>query len=127
MKTFSQFIQESFDEDEAQFKPPSAASKEAKKAIDWKEEHGDDEVKAMTRTGWIRARQLADGEKLSYSVVKRMANFNRHRKNSKIDPKFKNEPWKDRGYVAWLGWGGDAGVDWAMKVVDEVESKTNDR
>lgn len=124
MKTFQQFRE---DTSEAKYKAPSAASKEAKKAIEWKDKYGDDEVTAMTRTGWVRARQLANGDELSYDVVKRMANFNRHRKNSKIDPKFKNEPWKDRGYVAWLGWGGDAGVDWAMKVVDEIESKTDDR
>lgn len=122
MKTFRQIREES---SEKKFKPPAGAKIAAKKAIDWKEEHGDDEVQAMTRTGWVRARQLADGDELSYDVVKRMANFNRHRKNSKINPKHKDEPWKDRGHVAWLGWGGDAGVDWAMKVVDEIESKTN--
>jgi hypothetical protein len=124
MKTFRQFRE---DTSESKFKPPAGAVEAAKKAIKWKEEHGDDEVTAMTKTGWTRARQLANGDELSYDIVKRMSNFNRHRKNSKIDPKFKNEPWKDRGYVAWLGWGGDAGVDWAMKVVDEMESKTDGR
>ena len=45
-----------------------------------------------------------------------MSAFNRHRKNSNISPEKKDRPWTDNGYVAWLGWGGDAGVDWAMKM-----------
>ena len=49
-----------------------------------------------------------------------MASFNRHRKNSKIADEYKDTPWKDRGYVAWLIWGGDEGVDWAMKKSKEL-------
>lgn len=99
---------------------PKAAQAAAKKVLAWRDKYGD-EVKAMTQTGWTRANQLAKGENLSYDTVKRMANFERHRKNSKIDPKHKDEPWKDNGYVAWLGWGGDAGIAWARKIVDEKE------
>jgi hypothetical protein len=72
----------------------------------------------MTQTGWTRANQLAKGENLSYDTVKRMAAFARHKKNAKVSPEHKDEPWKDNGYVAWLGWGGDAGVEWAQKIVD---------
>lgn len=107
---------------EDKYIPPKSAQAEASKAIRWKEEHGE-EVKAMTRTGWVRARQLANGDELSFDVVKRMAQFNRHRKNSKIAPEYKSTPWKDRGYVAWLGWGGDAGVDWAIRMVEREEKK----
>ena len=49
-----------------------------------------------------------------------MAQFNRHRKNSKINPEYKDTPWKDNGYIAWLIWGGDAGVDWALAKMDEI-------
>lgn len=102
-------------EEDLKFKPPAGAKAAAKKAIEWKDKYGD-EVTAMTQTGWVRARQLANGDELSLDIVKRMAAFNRHRKNSKISPKYKDTPWKDNGHVAWLGWGGDAGVDWAMKI-----------
>lgn len=77
----------------------------------------------MTAVGWRRANQLAKGENLSLDTVKRMAQFNRHRKNAKIDPKHKNEPWKDAGYVAWLGWGGDSGIDWAMRISEQEKEK----
>lgn len=101
---------------------PAAAKSNAKKAIAWKEKYGRDKVTGGTEVGWARAHQLAKGESLSKDVVSRMAQFNRHRKNSKIDPKFKDEPWKDRGYIAWLIWGGDAGVDWAIKKMKEIKA-----
>lgn len=102
---------------------PAAAKANAKKAIKWKEEHGRDEVKGGTEVGWARAHQLAKGEALSKDVVSRMAQFNRHRKNSKIKPELKDEPWKDNGYIAWLIWGGDEGVDWAIKKMEEINKE----
>ena len=77
MKSFIQYIKE----DEETYKPPGAAAANAKKALKWRDEHGD-EVKAMTRTGWTRANQLADREELSYDTVSRMAAFARHKKNA---------------------------------------------
>lgn len=71
---------------------PAAAKKNAQKAIDWKEEHGRDEVDAGTPVGWARAHQLAKGENLSTDTVKRMSAFNRHRKNSSIKPELKETP-----------------------------------
>lgn len=105
---------------EKQRTPPKAAQNNAKKVLKWKEEHGK-EVKAMTETGWKRARQLASGKPLSADVIKRMASFNRHRKNSKVADEYKDEPWKDNGYVAWLGWGGTTGIDWAIKKSEQLE------
>jgi hypothetical protein len=102
---------------------PKAATSNAQKAIDWKEKYGRDVVTAGTEVGWQRAHQLAKGESLSEDVVSRMAQFNRHRKNSKIAPEFKDEPWKDRGYVAWLIWGGDEGVDWAMETMGKINKE----
>lgn len=102
--------------------PPKAAQKNAQKAIKWKEKYPD-EVKAMTRTGWVRARQLADRDPLSYDIVKRMYKFKRHKKNAKVPSKLKKTPWKDRGKVAWLGWGGDEGIRWAERIVKEKEAE----
>ena len=101
----------------------AAAKANAKKALDWRDEYGRDEVTAGTPVGWQRANQLAKGEKLSRDVISRMAQFNRHRKNSEIDPELKSTPWKDNGYVAWLIWGGDEGVDWAINKIKEIDEK----
>lgn len=102
---------------------PQSARNNAKRALKWKKEHGS-EVKAMTPTGWRRATQLANGDALSYETVKRIAAFERHRKNAQIDPKYKSTPWKDRGYVAFLGWGGSSGIAWAKRIVASKEKKS---
>lgn len=98
------------------YSPPAGARGNARKVLAWKKKHGD-QVRGMTRVGWARASQLARGGKVSRETVGRMAAFARHRKNSKVDPKYKSEPWRDAGYVAWLGWGGDTGVQWAAGIV----------
>ena len=102
---------------------PSSATNNAKKVIAWRDKYGRDKVKGGTVVGWQRANQLAKKENLSLSTVKRMAQFNRHRKNSEVDPKYKSTPWLDRGYVAWLLWGGTSGVDWAIRKVNSVKNK----
>jgi hypothetical protein len=117
-------VEESLNEAEDSYNDyPAAAKANAKKALDWREQYGRDEVTAGTAVGWQRANQLAKGEKVSRDVVSRMAQFNRHRKNSKIDSELKETPWKDNGYVAWLIWGGDEGVDWAIKKMKEIDEK----
>ena len=100
---------------------PQSATNNAKRMIEWREKYGRDVVTAGTEVGWRRASQLANRDNISLDVVKRMAQFNRHRENAKIDPKYKGEPWKDNGYVAWNLWGGTAGVDWAIREVNKLK------
>ena len=100
---------------------PQSATNNAKRMIEWRKKYGRDVVTAGTEVGWRRASQLANRENISLDVVKRMAQFNRHRENAKIDPKYKGEPWKDNGYVAWNLWGGTAGVDWAIREVNKLK------
>jgi len=117
-------VEESLNEAEETYNDyPAAAKANAKKALDWRDEYGRDEVDAGTAVGWQRANQLANGEKISRDIVARMASFNRHRKNSSIASEFKSTPWNDKGYVSWLLWGGDEGVDWAIKKIKEIDEK----
>jgi hypothetical protein len=104
------------------YTPPKAAQENAKKVLRWREEHPD-EIKGMTRVGWTRANQLASGKNLSLDTIKRMSQFARHRQNAEIAPEYKGTPWKDAGYVAWLGWGGDEGIAWAKRVLEQEEKK----
>ena len=101
---------------------PESVKNNAKKVLKWREEHGD-EVKGMTRVGWTRANQLSKGENISRSTISRMASFKRHQKNAEVSAEFKSTPWKDRGYVAWLGWGGTSGVNWAIKKLESIDNK----
>ena len=96
---------------------PQGATNNAKRMIEWREKYGRDVVTAGTPTGWQRASQLAKREPLSLETVKRVHSFlSRHKENAKIDPKFKDEPWRDRGYVAYNLWGGAAMVAWAKRI-----------
>lgn len=126
MKTFKTFNNFIVEQSESFTDYPQAAIDNAKKAIEWRDKYGRDEVTAGTRVGWARANQLANKEPISADTVSRMAAFNRHRKNSKINPDLKETPWKDNGYVAWLIWGGDEGIDWAIKKSDEIKNKENE-
>jgi hypothetical protein len=109
-----------FAEAEDSYDAPEAARNNAKKVLKWRDEHGD-AVAGMTQVGWTRANQLASGERLSRDTVGRMASFfGRHEKNKAVAPEYKNEPWRDAGYVAWLGWGGDTGAQWAAGIVGNV-------
>ena len=102
---------------------PQEASENACRVLKWIDEHGRDEVSGMEQTGLARANQLCKQEPLSRDTIGRMAGFERHRKNSKIGPEFKGTPWKDKGYVAWLAWGGDAGVEWASRKLEQLKEE----
>lgn len=99
---------------------PKEARENACRVLRWIDEHGRDEVSGMEQTGLQRANQLCKGEKISEDTIARMSGFERHRQNSKIDPKFEGTPWKDKGYVAWLAWGGDAGIEWASRKLEQI-------
>lgn len=66
-------------------------------------------------SGVARARDLIKG-KVSLETIRRMSSyFRRHRGNYKLDKG--KEPEEDRGYVAGLLWGGEAGRKWAASVL----------
>ena len=109
-------------EDGEGYQPPEGAKNNAQRVLNWKREHGS-EVKGMTSVGWGRARQLATGRAIGLDTVSRMAQFNRHRKNAEVAPEYKSTPWKDAGHVAWLGWGGTTGIDWAIRTMEAQKNK----
>jgi hypothetical protein len=112
------------------FIPPASVAKEAEKGLKFRELAGgkggldvSQAKKEGIGSGVQRAVNLKNRNKLSPRTIKRMkAFFDRHEKNKVIDPKFKNTPWKDRGYVAWLLWGGDPGYSWSKKIIEQMES-----
>jgi HK97 family phage prohead protease len=101
---------------------PEAATNNAKRVLKWREEYGD-EVTGMTSVGWNRANQLANKERLSRETIAKMAAFERHRKNAEVAPEFRDTPWRDNGHVAWLGWGGSAGIEWAQRKLNQIDNK----
>ena len=102
---------------------PESAKNNACKVLRWIDEHGRDEVQGMTTTGLARANQLCNGENISEETISRMASFARHKENSEISEEFKSTPWKDKGYVAWLGWGGTTGIEWAQRKLESIRNE----
>ena len=101
---------------------PQGATNNAKRMLGWIEKYGRDVVRGGTEVGLARANQLAKRESISLSTVKRINSFlARHEDNAKISPEFRNEPWKDKGYVAYNMWGGKAMVSWAKRISERNE------
>lgn len=103
------------------YSPPAGARSAARRAIKFKEDGKANG--AGTAVGWTRARQLANGETLSLSTVKRMYSyFSRH----EVDKKGKdwgNTANPSNGYIMWLAWGGDAGYTWSRGIVQREMDK----
>ena len=102
------------------YKPTSGMQSAARRAIKLKEQG---KAKgAGTAVGWTRAGQLARGETLSLSTVKRMYSyFSRH----EVDKKGKdwdNSESPSNGKIMWLAWGGDAGFSWSRKIVEREKN-----
>jgi hypothetical protein len=106
------------------YKPTSGMQSAARRAIKLKEQG---KAKgAGTAVGWTRAGQLARGETLSLSTVKRMYSyFSRH----EVDKKGKdwdNSESPSNGKIMWLAWGGDAGFSWSRKIVNREKTMKKD-
>ncbi len=102
-------FQESYDD------YPKAASENAKIALRWADENG--WGSCGTPVGKARANQLANGEPISRDTIARMAAFERHRQNSQ------KELGDGCGRLMWLAWGGDAGIEWAGRKLQQIDKE----
>lgn len=94
---------------------PKQASENAKIALRWAEENGWGDC--GTPVGKARANQLANGEGLSRDTIARMSAFERHRQNSQ------KELGDGCGRLMWLAWGGDAGIEWATRKLEQIDKE----
>ena len=94
---------------------PKAASENAKIALRWAEENG--WGSCGTPVGKQRANQLAKNEPISKDTIARMASFERHRQNSQ------KELGDGCGRLMWLAWGGDEGIEWAQRKLEQIKNE----
>ena len=94
---------------------PKEASENAKIALRYAEENGWGDC--GTPVGKARANQLANGEPISEETIARMAAFERHRQNSQ------KELGDGCGRLMWLAWGGDAGIEWSQRKLEQIRNK----
>ncbi len=103
-------------------KPTKAIQAAAKKARKFKAEG---KAKgAGTLVGWNRAAQLAKGENLSMTTVKRMYSYLSRHSVDKKGENFGNNEKPSKGYVMWLAWGGDAAYSWSKRLVEAEKKKS---
>jgi hypothetical protein len=93
---------------------PKAAVENAKIAVRYAEENG--WGSCGTAVGKQRANQLANNEPISEETISRMAAFERHRQNSQ------KELGDGCGRLMWLAWGGDEGVEWAQRKLEQIRN-----
>jgi hypothetical protein len=91
---------------------PKAAVENAKIAVRYAEENG--WGSCGTAVGKIRASQLSNNEPISEETIAKMASFERHRQNSQ------KELGDGCGRLMWLAWGGDEGIEWAQRKLEQL-------
>lgn len=102
------------------YKPTAGMQSAARRAIKLKEQG---KAKgAGTMVGWTRAGQLARGETLSLSTVKRMYSFFSRHEVDKKGKDWDNAENPSNGKIMWLAWGGDAGFSWSRKIVEREKN-----
>ncbi len=94
---------------------PESAKENAKIALRYAEENGWGDC--GTAVGKARANQLANGEPISEDTISRMASFARQRENGQ------RELGDGCGRLMWLAWGGDEGVDWAQRKLEQIKNQ----
>ena len=94
---------------------PESAKNAAQRALDWAEKNGWGDC--GTLVGKARANQLAKGEPISEETISRMASFARHLQN-------KDVPYSEGcGGLMVDAWGGQAGIEWAQRKLEQIRKK----
>ena len=96
---------------------PKAAKENACRARRYKEENPN--IDCGTQVGWVRSAQLCNGEPISEETIARMSAFRRHQQN-------KDVPYDEGcGGIVWDMWGGDEGIDWAERKLEQLRNSLN--
>jgi hypothetical protein len=96
---------------------PEEAVNNAKRALAYADKNG--WGSCGTPVGKARANQLANKEPISRDTIARMASFKRQQQN-------KNVPYGEGcGGLMWDAWGGDAGVEWAIRKLEQIDNASN--
>lgn len=117
--------------DDIDFQPPKSVASEAEKGLKYREKASPSNKGGLTSaeagqqgigSGVQRAVNLKNRDNVTPETISKMLGFfARHEKNKSIAPENRDKPWNDKGHVAWLLWGGDAGRTWAEKVKAQMD------
>ncbi len=100
---------------------PDSAKAAARRALRHREKNGS---KCGTAVGWERANQIASGEKLSLSTIKRTFSF-LSRAETYNQGKFTDEDGREIcGSVMYAAWGGTSMRSWCSGVINKAEDRS---
>ena len=114
------------------FTPPEGVANAAAKGLELRQKASPSNRGGLTSeeagkqgigSGVQRAVNLKNRDTISPEVIKQMRGFlSRSEKSSEISAENKGTPWNDKGYVAWLLWGGDPAKAWTDKIIGQMEA-----
>ncbi len=101
------------------FAPTDEMKSEAEMGLMWREEYG----RGGTEVGVARARDISNGRNLSPETIQRMDSyFARHEVDKQATGWNRGEDgFPTAGRIAWQLWGGDAGRDWAARMMERIK------
>jgi hypothetical protein len=104
------------------FVPPEGVQEAAQRALEWiAEGHAGS---GFTDVGRARAAQLARGDAVSETTIRRMRSFLARHGVNREKPGWNagDEDFPSGGRVAWDAWGGDAAVSWTESIVGRLDN-----
>lgn len=109
----------SIDLAEDSYKPTNEMKSEAELGLKWRDEYN----RGGTEIGVARARDISNLRNLSIDTIQRMNSyFSRHEVDKKATGWNQGEDgFPTAGRIAWQLWGGDAGRDWAARIVERIK------
>ena len=103
---------------------PKAASENAQRALNHREENGTD---CGTAVGWTRASQIANRESISDDVLVRTYSF-LSRAKVYDQGRFTDEDGKEIcGSIMYAAWGGDEMLNWAKRTIETMKEDKSER
>jgi len=103
--------------DHIDFTPPKDVQEAARRALEVRATKPESQ-KGLTSVGIARARDLANGRKVSPETARRMYSYFTRHEVDKQSPKW--DDWS-KGRIAWGAWGGDPGFRWSSKLVNQMK------
>jgi hypothetical protein len=101
------------------FSPPEQVRKNAARSLELRRKFH----RGMTNVGVARARDLSNGKHISADTIKRMHSYFARHEVDKKGKDWANQSSPSAGYIAWLGWGGDAGRSWVNGIMSKLNAK----
>ena len=103
------------------FEPTKEMAQEAQRGLDMREEFG----RGGTEVGVARARDISNMRNLSFDTIQRMNSyFSRHEVDKEAEGfEVGEQGYPSAGRIAWQLWGGDAGRDYAKRIVERYATE----